>query len=57
MKNLIWDKHWPLGFLGFIGLYKLNDVIAFFQGETSWWGLANLLWFLWFLYFLPEEKK
>lgn len=57
MENLIWDKHWPLGFLGFIGLYKLHEVIAFFQGETSWWGLANLLWFLWFLYFLPEEKK
>ncbi|MBX2877868.1 MAG: hypothetical protein KTR30_37460 [Saprospiraceae bacterium] len=57
MENLIWQKEWYLGFLGFIGFYKWDEVMAFFQGEASWWGLANLLWFLWFLYFLPVEKS
>lgn len=56
MENLVWQKEWYLGFLGFIGIYKFDEVVAFFQGEASWWGLANLLWFLWFLYFLPEGE-
>ena len=57
MENLSWQKEWYLGFLGFIGLYKLDEIIASFQGEASWWGLANLLWFLWLLYFLPEDRQ
>jgi len=56
MENLVWQKNWYLGFLGLIGFYKLEYVIAFFQGEGTVWDLANLLWFLWFLYLLPEDK-
>ncbi|PCI02924.1 MAG: hypothetical protein COB78_11590 [Hyphomicrobiales bacterium] len=50
------QKHWYLGFLGLVGLYKLPTLISLFQGTGSWWDLSNALWFLWFFYFVPESK-
>ncbi|MCK8521497.1 hypothetical protein M0D21_07955 [Aquimarina sp. D1M17] len=57
MKNYKFDNHWYLGFLGFVGIYKFPEVIHYFQGQGSIWGLLNLLWFTWFAYFLPESAK
>jgi hypothetical protein len=54
MKKM--KKYWYLGFLGFIGLYKLPTVLSFFQGDGSWVDLLNLLWILWFFEFLPEKS-
>jgi hypothetical protein len=51
------NKYWWLGFLGFIGFYKLPEVIDFFQGTGNWFVLINLLWFFWFLEFIPQKKK
>ncbi len=51
------QKHWYLGFLGLIGVYKFPSVLDFFQGFGQWWELLNLLWFIWFLYFIPEGEK
>jgi|TARA_R110001632_G_scaffold41641_2_gene104836 hypothetical protein len=53
---MIMQKHWWLGFLGSIGLYKLPEVLSYFQGTGSALDLLNLCWLLWFLYFLPEEN-
>ncbi len=49
-------KYWYLGFLGFIGFYKLPETISYFQGTGTLWDLSNILWFLWFLDFLPVKK-
>ncbi|WP_420573532.1 hypothetical protein [Kordia sp.] len=57
MKNYKFDKHWYLGFLGVVGFYKFPEIIAYFQGQESIWGLLNLLWFTWFAYFFPEFTK
>lgn len=51
------QPHWYLGFLGFIGFYKLPAIIGFFQTGGTWWDLANILWSLWFLNFIPEPRK
>lgn len=51
------DKHWYLGFLGFIGIYKLPEVLLIFQENTSIWQLTNLLYFFWFLYFIPTKQQ
>lgn len=48
-------SNWYLGFLALIGLYKLPEVWAFFQGVASAWVLLNLLWFMWLGYFVPEK--
>lgn len=32
------QKHWYLGFLGLIGLYKFSTAIAPLSGEGSWLG-------------------
>ena len=48
------QPHWYLGFLGFVGLYKIPLWWAVFRGGAHWLELSNILWFLWFLYFLPE---
>ncbi|MBE0359846.1 hypothetical protein [Pseudoalteromonas aliena] len=50
-------KYWWLGFLGFIGFYKLPVIIDFFQGTGNWFVLINLLWFFWFLEFIPQKNK
>lgn len=49
-------KHWWLGFLGFIGLYKLPATMTYFTGNESVFVLVNLLWLFWFLEFLPPSK-
>jgi hypothetical protein len=45
---MIMQKHWWLGFLGSIGLYKLPEVLSYFQGTGSALDLLNLCW-------LPEN--
>ena len=45
------NEHWWLGFLGFIGFYKINLVISYFTNGESANVFLNLLWFLWFLNF------
>ena len=50
------QKHWYLGFLGLIGLYKIPTVLVFIDGGGHWLDLANLLWFLWFFHFIPEKQ-
>lgn len=54
---MTFSKHWWLGFLGFIGFYKLPEVISYFTEGGSAWMLVGLLWFLWFLEFLPKTKS
>jgi len=54
--NYTFDKYWSLGFLGFVGIYELPTVIAYFQGNGSAWHLTGLLWFLWFSHFIPKKK-
>ncbi len=51
------NKYWYLGFLGFIGFYKLPEVLLLFQQKNSIWEFTDLLWFLWFLNFLPKKNK
>jgi len=50
------QKHWYLGFLGLVGLYKIPTLIAAFNGTGHWSDYLNVLWFLWFFYFVPEDK-
>ncbi|WP_035096058.1 hypothetical protein [Aquimarina sp. AU58] len=57
MKNFTFQKYWYLGVLGCIGFYTFSDVIDYYHGRGSIWGLLSLLWFLWFLYFLPENQQ
>jgi hypothetical protein len=54
-SNYTFDKYWYLGFLGFVGIYELPVVIAYFQEGGSTWALTNLLWFLWFSHFIPKK--
>ncbi|CAM1374296.1 conserved hypothetical protein [Tenacibaculum litopenaei] len=56
MKNYTFDRHWYLGFLGIIGIYKLPEILCFFTCGASFWVLLNVLWFLWFSYFIPTAK-
>lgn len=51
---MTFQKHWYLGFLGLVGIYKFPEILEFFLTDGSWWGLSTALWFLWFLYFIPE---
>jgi hypothetical protein len=51
------QKEWWLGFLGFVGLYKLPLIIGFFNASGSLWDLASAVWLLCFLYFIPEPKQ
>lgn len=51
------QKHWYLGVIGLVGLYKIPVVLAVFQGTGPWWDLLNLLWLLWFLYLIPESRE
>lgn len=51
------QKYWYLGFLGLIGIYHLPALMATFQGDGSWWGMTNALWFLWFVNFIPERRN
>lgn len=51
---MIFQRHWYLGFLGVIGLYKIPVLIGAFQAGGSLWDLTSALWFLWFLYFVPD---
>ncbi len=57
MNGYALQKYWYLGFLGIIGIYQWPEVLAFFQGEASFWVLSDLLWFLWFSYFIPQKKN
>ncbi|PFW58539.1 hypothetical protein COL13_06705 [Bacillus cereus] len=50
------QKNWWLGFLGFIGIYKIPGMIEAFQADGSWLKLIGLIWLLWFGYFIPEKK-
>jgi len=50
------QPHWYLGFLGFIGFYKLPNVIDYFMSGGSALILFDLLWLLWLLYFLPQDN-
>lgn len=56
-KEYQFQKYWYLGFLGFIGIYELPEVWAYFQGEGTFWVLTDLLWLLWFFDFLPTKIK
>ncbi|MFK5978925.1 MAG: hypothetical protein QM488_08580 [Rhizobiaceae bacterium] len=51
------QKHWYLGFLGLVGLYKFPTLWAALNGAGHWSDFLNVLWFLWFFYFAPETKK
>lgn len=48
-------KYWWLGFLGLIGLYKLPDVVAAFNGDKGPIEYLYLTWLLWLLYFVPQK--
>lgn len=50
------QKNWWLGFLGFIGIYKIPGMIEAFQADGSWMKLIGFIWLLWFGYFIPEKK-
>ncbi|MCW9130787.1 hypothetical protein OF830_07405 [Bacillus paramycoides] len=50
------QKNWWLGFLGFIGVYKIPSMIDAFQGDKGWFSLIGFIWLLWFGYFIPEKK-
>ncbi|WP_324181722.1 hypothetical protein [Aquimarina gracilis] len=56
MSNITFQKYWYLGVFGFVGFYKFQFAIDYFQGQGALWDLLNLLWFFWFLYFLPNKK-
>ncbi len=56
MKKYKFDKYWYLGFLGFIGIYKLPLPLEYFYGKGSALALIHLLWFLWFIFFIPQKK-
>lgn len=51
------QKYWWLGFLGFVGLYKLPTVIGVFNGTEAAWRIIEMLWLLWFSYFFPSMKE
>ena len=51
------QKHWYLGFVGLIGVYKLPGIIETFQAIGPSWHLASLAWLIWLLNFLPETKS
>ncbi|MBW3227221.1 hypothetical protein [Marinobacter adhaerens] len=49
--------YWWLGFLALIGVYKLPQVIAYFEHGGSAWTLVSLLWFFWLLEFIPVRQR
>ncbi|PKJ53302.1 hypothetical protein CWE34_22985 [Bacillus sp. SN10] len=51
------QKKWWLGFLGFIGVYKIPGMIEAFQTDGNWMKLIGFIWLLWFGYFIPEKKE
>lgn len=55
-NNMKMQKHWYLGLLGLIGLYKAPTLWAAINGMGDWTDFLNVLWFLWFFYFWPEAK-
>lgn len=48
------QKHWYLGFLGFIGIYYVPTIIDLISIGGNLLDWTNALWFLWFLYFIPD---
>lgn len=51
MKKL--RKDWPLGFLGFMSIYGIMNVV---EGK-SWGDTLWILWVIWFVYFIPVRDK
>lgn len=51
------QENWWLGFLGFVGIYKLPDILGAFHGDNSPWEYIYLSWLLWLLYFVPEKAR
>ncbi|MDA2255908.1 MULTISPECIES: hypothetical protein [Bacillus cereus group] len=51
------QKNWWLGFLGFMGVYKIPGMIEAFQVDGNWMKLIGFIWLLWFGYFIPEKKE
>ncbi|BCR36258.1 GNAT family N-acetyltransferase [Mariniplasma anaerobium] len=49
------NSHWYLGFLGFIILFFIPDILSAFTQTGSYWSLLHLLWLFWFSYFIPEN--
>lgn len=50
------QKHWYLGFLGLVALYKLPTLWAAINGAGHWMGFSGVLWFFWFFYFVPGTE-
>lgn len=55
--NLLNEKDWRLGFIGFIGLLNIRQIWDYFTEGGSPHVLISLLPFLFFLYFLPSRQK
>jgi ribosomal protein S18 acetylase RimI-like enzyme len=49
------NTQWFFGFLGFIILFFIPDIISVFNNRGSYWNLLHLLWLFWFTYFLPND--
>lgn len=50
------QKHWYLGFLALIGIYKLPLIIGALQWDASLLALTNLLWFAWLTFLIPTRE-
>jgi hypothetical protein len=50
-------KYWWLGFLGLIGIYKLPDALAAFNGDKGPIEYLYLTWLIWLLYIVPQRQR
>jgi len=50
------QKHWYLGFLGFVGFFEIGAFLNYIHGDGHWLALTGPLWFLWFLDFIPQAR-
>jgi ribosomal protein S18 acetylase RimI-like enzyme len=55
-SRFIMKSGWWLGFIGFLGIPYINNLLLFFKGEAPALSAIGVLWFLMFSLFIPEER-
>jgi ribosomal protein S18 acetylase RimI-like enzyme len=49
------NPQWYLGFLGFIIIFFIPNILDAFTQSGNYWNLLHLSWLFWFLYFIPVK--
>jgi ribosomal protein S18 acetylase RimI-like enzyme len=55
-SRFVMKSGWWLGFIGFLGIPYINNLLLFFKGEAPAIAVIGLLWFFMFSLFIPEKR-